>query len=124
MKQPKFDRSAVMRRANKLVGEGVPRKIAMARAWKEQEVARSQNNAPLAALASRQQPGGGAAALRRYGVEPDVFVIAAKRLAEMAATAVKAAAAAATRRAGPVAALPYDPRRAIEARRGSDGVYR
>jgi hypothetical protein len=35
MKQPKFDRSAVMRRANKLVGEGVPCKIAMARAWKE-----------------------------------------------------------------------------------------
>ncbi|KAF2989306.1 hypothetical protein OGR47_20795 (plasmid) [Methylocystis sp. MJC1] len=123
MKQPKFDRSAVMRRANKLVGEGVSRKIAMARAWKEQEAARSQNNAPLAALASRQQPGAAAAALRRYGVEPDVFAIAAKRLAEMASAAVKAAAAA-TRRGGPVAALPYDPRRAIEARRGSDGVYR
>lgn len=28
-----------MRRAKKLVGEGVPRKIAMARAWKEQEAA-------------------------------------------------------------------------------------
>ncbi|BDV36313.1 hypothetical protein [Methylocystis iwaonis] len=85
---------------------------------------RSRNNAPLAALASRQQPGGAAAALRRYGVEPDVIAIAAKRLAEMASAAVKAAAAAATRRAGPIAALRYDPRHTIEARRGSDGVYR
>lgn len=124
MKQPKFDRSAVMRRANKLVAEGVPRKIAMARAWKEQKDARPESSAPLAPATPRQQPGGAAAALRRYGVEPGAIAIAATRLAEMAAAAVKAVAAAATRRAAPIAALPYDPRRTIEARRGSDGVYR
>lgn len=93
MQQPKVDRGAVMRRTNKVVAEGVSRPAAMTRAREEDKAARLQSGAPFAVATPRQQPGGRGGALHHYGSEPGAIAIAAKRLVEIAAAAVKAALA-------------------------------
>lgn len=125
MQSVSYDRSAIMKAANKLVAQGVSRKVAMKQAWDAAKEGRARSAPLMTAPAHQCQPGGARAALRRYGVETEAITRAARRFARQTAAAMIAVAAAAVRPENRLRALPRPlAGREIELRRGADGVYR
>lgn len=107
MKQT-YDRRAIMAHANRLCRDGMPRAEAMKAAWA---------SAKSGALyhAPRQQQAGVKAALRRYGVDADKLAIRAQEAVRAIVAAVNVQRPA---------LLPPPAEKAIELKRGADGVYR
>lgn len=125
----KVNRSAVMKTANRLVKQGMPRSEATKQAW---AMHRNGGNTSIATKAPKQQPGGIKAAARRYGVNVNIdgdrlakqarmTAERAKELAERAAKVVKQVALEAIKRTA-TPALPYHGA-TIEMKRDEKGVY-
>jgi hypothetical protein len=91
-----YDRAAITRRAHEIRREaGTTFSAAMKAAWAEAKgtsIPVSWANRPLAALNNCAQPGGLAAALRRYGVDVDGLSARAAAFIERLTEAVYAAA--------------------------------
>jgi DNA-binding IclR family transcriptional regulator len=106
-----YDRSAIMREANRLAREGMPRGEAMRAAWAAAKAA------PLYAY-PRQQQGGLKAALKRYGVDADTLAALAARAQETVKAMVAAMAVERPALLQPPAG------KALDLKQGEDGVYR
>jgi hypothetical protein len=112
-----YNRSAIMREANRLTRLGMPRAEAMRAAWASAKATTMEANlqASLQGYAHAQQPSGLRASLKRYGIDPD-------KLALRAQGAVKAIIAAIAER--PALLPPPVDAKTIDLTRGTDGVYR
>ena len=107
----RYDRSAIMKMANRLAASGMPRAEAMKAAWQAAKAA------PLSTYPT-QQEAGLRASLKRYGIDPDKIALKTQEAVR------KIVAAIADRPALLPPPTGMGNHVSIELQRHSDGVYR